>query len=154
MPAGILVPLGHGSLLLGLYQGLRELVSAGLIARMPSIFGVQAGACAPVARAWERDWADVKPVEAGHTVAEGVCIAAPPRGGAVLAAVRESGGAVLALEDEEALAAQGRLARQGLFVEPTSALAVAALDHVRDRLRGTAVVVLTGSGFKSFPELL
>lgn len=153
-PESIIVPLGHGSLLLGLYLGFSELLSAGVVARMPRIFGVQAEACAPVARAWEREATDVKPVEGGTTVAEGVCIAEPPQGGAVLASVRETGGVVLALPDEEILAAQGKLAHQGIYVEPTSALAVAALDHVRDRLGDAPVVVLTGSGFKSSPELL
>ena len=102
-----------------------------------------------LARAWERGAAGVEPVEERETVAEGVRIAAPPWGRAALAAVRESGGAVLALRDGETLAAQRKLAHQGFYVEPTSALAVAALDHLRDRLGDVPVVVLTGSGFKS-----
>ncbi len=71
------------------------------------------------------------------------------RGRAILEAVRASGGALLSLTDEETLAARERLAHQGFFVEPTSALAVAALDRLRPRLEGTVVGVLTGSGFKS-----
>ncbi len=76
-------------------------------------------------------------------------IAAPVRGRAILEAVRRSGGAIIAVPDEETLAARQRLAHQGFFVEPTSALAVAALGRLRPRLEGTVVVVLTGSGFKS-----
>jgi len=150
-PTSLLAPLGHGSLLLGLYYGFGELLSAGLIERLPRLFGVQAQPCAPLARAWERDARHVEPVEERETVAEGVCIAAPPRGRAVLAAVRESGGAVLSLPDEETLAAQRKLAHQGFYVEPTSALAVAALGRLRDSPGDTPVVVLTGSGFKSTP---
>jgi len=103
MPRSIVVPLGHGGLLLGLHHGLSELLAAGLIERMPRIFGVQAQACAPVAQAWERGAADVQPVEGEETIAEGVCIAAPPWGRAVLTAMRESGGAVLALRDKDCL---------------------------------------------------
>jgi len=154
VPESVVVPLGHGSLLLGLYLGFRDLFSAGVIARTPRVFGVQAAACAPVARAWERGAADVEPIEGGATIAEGVCIAGPPQGGAVLAAVRETGGAVLTLPDEETLAAQRKLALQGIYVEPTSALVAAALDHLCDRLGDGPVGVLTGSGFKSSPELL
>jgi len=148
-PASVVVPLGHGGLLLGLHRGFGELLSGGLVERPPRLFGVQAQACAPLARAWERGVTDVEPVEEGETVAEGVRIAAPPWGRAALAAVRASGGAVLAFPDGETLAAQRKLAHQGVYVEPTSALAVAALGHLRDRLGDVPVVVLTGSGFKS-----
>jgi len=148
-PDSIVMPVGHGGLLLGLHRGFGELLSAGLVERLPRLFGVQARACAPLARAWERGAADVEPAEEGETVAEGVRIAAPPWGRAVLASVRESGGAILALSDDETLAAQRKLAHRGFYVEPTSALAVSALDHLQGRLGDVPVVVLTGSGFKS-----
>ncbi|HUS80222.1 MAG TPA: pyridoxal-phosphate dependent enzyme, partial [Armatimonadota bacterium] len=151
-PSSVVVPVGHGSLLLGFYQGFRELLAAGLVERLPRIFGVQARACAPLARAWERGDADAGAVDEGETVAEGVRIAAPPRARAILAAVRESGGAMLSVEDEETLAAREALAHRGFAVEPTSALAVAALDHLGGQLGDVPVVVLTGSGFKSSPK--
>lgn len=150
-PTSVLVPVGHGGLLLGLSLGFGELLATGLIERPPRLFGVQARPCAPLARAWERGAADVAPVEEGETVAEGVRIAAPPWGRALLAAVRASDGAVVALQDGETLAAQRKLAHRGIYVEPTSALAVAALAQLRDRLGDVPVVVLTGSGFKSAP---
>ncbi len=152
-PESVVVPLGHGSLLLGLYQGFDDLLSAGLIRRPPRLFGVQAAACAPLAQAWERGDDAIEPVEEGETVAEGVRIAAPPWGERILDAVRASQGAILALSDEATLVAQDRLAHQGFYVEPTSALAVAALNRLGDRLGPNPVVVLTGSGFKSPPEL-
>jgi len=152
-PASVVAPLGHGGLLLGLHRGFGELWSAGLIEQLPRLFGAQAQPCAPLANAWERGAADVEPVEEGETVAEGVRIAAPPWGRAILAAVRESGGAVLALPDGKTLEAQRKLAQRGFYVEPTSALAVAALEHLRGRLGDVPVVVLTGSGFKSPPQV-
>jgi threonine synthase len=148
-PTSVVVPVGHGGLLLGLYLGFGELLSAGLIQRLPRLFGVQAQACAPLARAWRHGATDVASVEEGETVAEGVRIAAPPWGRLLLDAVRGSGGTVVALPDGETLAAQAKLAHQGFYVEPTSALAVAALDRLRDSLGDVPVVVLTGSGFKS-----
>ncbi|MFW6135772.1 MAG: threonine synthase [Chloroflexota bacterium] len=151
-PEAVVVPLGHGGLLLGIALGFRELLSAGAIDKQPRLFGVQAKACAPLARAWERGGADVEPVEEGETVAGGVRIAAPPWGRQVLAAVRETDGAIVALSDDETLSTQDRLVRQGFYVEPTSALPVAALDHLGERLGNSPVVVLTGSGFKSPPK--
>ncbi|MGQ9522277.1 MAG: threonine synthase [Anaerolineae bacterium] len=144
LPDAVVLPVGHGSLLLGLAQGFAELGG-----RMPRLFGAQAAACAPLAAAWEAGSPDPLSVAEGETVAEGVRIAVPVRGRAILEAVRASGGAIVAVPDEETLAARQRLAHQGFFVEPTSALAVAALDRLRPRLEGTVVVVLTGSGFKS-----
>lgn len=153
-PQDVIVPLGHGGLLLGLRLGFSELLSAGVIEEQPRLFGVQAAACAPMARAWEQGAADVEPVEEGETVAGGVRIAAPPWGREVLTAVRETGGAIVALSDDETLSTQEGLARQGFYVEPTSALPVAALEHLRGRrhLGDAPVVVLTGSGFKSPPK--
>jgi len=152
-PESVVVPVGQGGLLLGLHAGFSELLAAGLIEQMPRLLGVQSQACAPLACAWERGKANIEPIEEQETIAEGVRIAAPPWGRAVLSAVRGSDGAVLALPDEETLAAQRKLARQGVYVEPTSALAVAALDHLRDRLGDVPVIVLTGSGFKSPPPV-
>ena len=63
----------------------------------------------------------------------------------------------LSVPDDETVQAQRRLAHQGFYVEPTSALAVAALDRLHAGappgapLQGTIVVILTGSGFKSPP---
>lgn len=149
-PDAVVLPLGHGSLFLGLARGFEELRAAGLISTVPRLFGVQAAACAPLAAAWERGTDEPLPVTEGETIAEGVRIARPVRGRAVLAAARESGGGILALPDEEIRAARARLARMGFYVEPTSALAAAALDHLPD-LKGTVVVVLTGHGLKAQP---
>lgn len=151
-PSSVVVPVGHGGLLLGLYLGFGELLSAGVIHSLPALFGVQAAACAPLARAWARDTGEIKPIDEGETVAGGVRIAAPPWGARVLAAVRDSGGAVVAFSDEEILSAQRRLARQGFYVEPTSALPLAALEALGTRLGDSPVVVLTGSGLKSPPK--
>ncbi len=150
-PESLVVPVGHGGLLLGLHLGFRDLLAAGVIKDVPALYGVQASACAPLAQAWERGSDVIEPVEEGETVAGGVRIAAPPWGSYVLDAVRQSGGALLALSDKETLFAQRRLARLGFYVEPTSALPVAALENLRTRLSGVPVVVLTGNGLKSPP---
>jgi threonine synthase len=152
-PGCVVVPVGHGGLLLGLYAGFDELLASGLIERHPRLLGVQAETCAPLARAWEKGANEVEPVEEGETMAGGVRIVAPPWGRQVLDAVRRSDGAIVAISDQATLTAQHELARRGFYVEPTSALPVAALNRVsevkgfdRDTL---TVVVLTGSGFKS-----
>ena len=71
----------------------------------------------------------------------------------VLAAVRGSGGAIVAVTEDEIVAALRALARRGLYVEPTAAAAAAGLTQLlatgvieRDE---TTVLVLTGSGLKA-----
>jgi threonine synthase len=152
-PDSIVVPVGHGGLLLGLHIGFGELLAARLIRCWPRLIGVQAEACAPLARAWERGASAAEPVAEGETIAGGVRIAAPPWGRQVLAAVYQTDGAIIALSDQAALAARDKLARRGLYVEPTSALAAAALDALGPGLGEMPAVVLTGSGFKSPPQM-
>jgi threonine synthase len=134
--------------------GFQELERAGCIEGRPRIYGVQAAACAPLAAAWEQGLDHAPPVEEGETVAEGVRIAVPLRDREILAAVRSTGGEILAVDDKSTQAAQRKLAEQGVYVEPTSALPLAALDGLRNGLaEAPVVVVLTGSGFKTPPGL-
>jgi threonine synthase len=150
-PDNLVLPVGHGTLLLGAYQGFKDLRTAGLIEKLPRLFAIQAEPCAPLHEAYNRGLDDTFPIEKNETVAEGISIARPVRGRQVLAAVRETGGAVLAVSDEESLRSRDELARRGLYVEPTSAVAIAALPHLRGiiEVEEITVVPLTGSGLKS-----
>lgn len=149
-PATMVLPVGQGTLLLGAYFGFKRLAEAGLIEWMPRLIGVQAEACAPVFHAWQAGLDEVPPVEEGETVAEGVRISGPLRGRTLLAALRETGGEAVAVGEAEINEAQDLLARHGLYVEPTSAVAVAGLGQVSHRLpEGEVVLVLTGSGLKT-----
>ena len=70
-------------------------------------------------------------------------------------AVEESGGQFITVSDEEILAAQDELGREGLFVEPASAASVAGvLKLVRQGQAPSEVVcILTGHGLKD-PEVV
>jgi len=152
-PDNVVVPCGHGTLLLGAYYGFRALVEARILPQMPRLFAIQAAACRPIAAAFEAGHKHPVPVESGETIAEGIRIVQPPRGREVLRVLRETCGAALSVEDKETLQAHEDLARCGLFVEETSAVAVAGLRRLvhSKRLRPTerTVVVLTGNGLKT-----
>lgn len=150
VPDAILFPVGQGSLLLGAYRAFDALRQAGLVPRLPRLYAVQAEACDPVVRAWQRG-DDVPAAEStGQTLAEGILIQAPVRGRELMQALRESGGGAIAVSEAAIGAATEALARRGLFVEPTSAVPVAALPTVRAALGPEAevVIALTGSGLK------
>jgi len=151
-PDAVITPLGHGMLFLGLFLGFEALQAAGYIERLPRLYGVQAAACAPLAQAFAAGLDVPVPTEEGETIAEGVRIAAPPRGPEVLRAARITGGAILAAPEPAIRRAQELLARQGLFVEPTGALAMAAWPQALRETDRAVVLMLTGSGLKGVGE--
>ena len=150
-PDNLVLPAGQGTLLLGAYQGFTDLLEAGLIDRLPCLFAVQASGCAPLYEAHRQGADEVSPVEEGETMAEGIRIPHPVRGKQILAAIRQTGGAVLAIDDEQIGQAHRELAQRGFYVEFTSAVPVAALKELHHTIASEqlTVVPLTGSGFRS-----
>ena len=158
LPDRVVLPVGNGTLVLGAAIGFRELVAAGIAPRLPRIIAVQAELCAPIATAFARgatDVSDAVDVITSDTAAEGIAIASPARGAQILAAVRESKGAVVTVTEGEIAAATLRLAEQGFDVEPTAAATCAAAfrldetDASREAEPGITVTVLCGAGLKS-----
>jgi threonine synthase len=147
-PGRIILPLGHGTLLLGLQLGFQALQRAGLIERLPQLIGAQAMACAPLWAAYTYGREGLAWVTEGETVAEGIRVIRPVRGDAVLAALRESDGTVLAVEDPAIQEGHNALARLGFYVEPTSAVVWQVLGHPATQGSGETVVILTGTGLK------
>ena len=147
------MPVGNCTLLIGAYQAFRELIAWGLLDGFPRVIAAQAAACAPLYQAWIQGLDSPAQITARDTVAEGVAIAAPPRGAQILAALREMRGSIVAVDDAEILAARDALARRGMYVEKTSAVSYAAYLQV---LRGEPALAaarvalpLCGAGIKS-----
>ena len=154
VPDVVVFPLGAGTLLLGAARGFEALRAAGLTTRVPRAFGVQSAACAPIALASMAGSTEpIVVTPQPGSAAEGIMLARPPRGHEILERTRESNGGVVAVDDDQLWAALAELARAGVYVEPTSAVAPAGLDLLRrnGRIRpGERVVVaLTGSGLKA-----
>jgi len=152
-PANVVVPLGYGSNVLGCLRGFEELRRNGEIARMPRVFGVQAENCAPYYAAYQAGGDALVPTEITPTIAEGIASSKPTRVREVLRGVRETGGAVVAVAEDEIVAGLRGLAGKGLYVEPTSAAAAAGLTQLIAaglvKPGETTVLVLTGSGLKA-----
>jgi threonine synthase len=133
-PAVLVLPVGNGTLVLGAYYGFRDLLRAGLIERMPRFLAIQAEGCAPLARAFQRGEAVAEPVINTGTEAEGIAIAAPARSRHILAAIRETGGALITVSDSAIINARAALARRGFYVEPTAAAPYAGFLAYLDAL--------------------
>jgi threonine synthase len=157
-PDVVVVPVGAGPLLRGLLLGFQDAQAAGMTEQIPRLVGVQAEACAPLARAWQRnDWLTslLEPSPALPTAAGAIAdsLRGYEREGLLtLNAARASGGAVVAVSEEEIGDAKDQLARQGLLVEPAAAAALSALRSRKVKeltpAGGSVVLVLTGHGVK------
>jgi threonine synthase len=157
-PDNVIIPTGAGSNVLGCDIGFGELLRNGAIDRLPRLFAVQPQNCAPIAASVAAGAEDF--IEGGlvaPTIAEGAAIARPVRPREVLAALRRSGGGAVAVSEAEIAAAVFGLAAQGLYAEPTSAMAAAGLAKLwaagTIAERETTVVLLTGTGAKATPKI-
>lgn len=152
-PDNVVIPVGAGCSLLGCAFGFRELMKAGQIAKLPRLFVTQPLNCSPIDASFKAGVDTPVAREVRKTIAEGTAIKHPMRLREIVGALRESGGGTVALTENEIVAALRRLARQGLFTEPTSASAAAALDKLSDagsiKSNETTIVLLTGSGLKA-----
>jgi threonine synthase len=158
-PDRILHPAAGGMSLAKTWKGFNELKRLGWVDTLPRMTLVQGAGCAPMVRAWERGAPTIAPVEKQPTIASALAAADPGLLGArALEAVRASGGAAAAVTDDEIRAAMRDLAGEGLFIEPSGAVTLAALrrlvaaGHVHPD--ESVVCVLTGSGFKDFERVV
>jgi threonine synthase len=151
VPDWVAVSVGDGCTIAGIWKGLVEMRALGLIPRLPRMLGVQAQGARPLVDAFESG-RDVTPSPA-RTVADSICVGHPRNARKALRAVRQSGGALVAVPDEailDAMRAAGR--RAGLFGEPAGVAGLAGLRAAVEKgiagRRQSALAVVTGSGLK------
>jgi threonine synthase len=141
VPNYIFVPVGNGTMLLGLYYGFEE------IGRLPKLIAVQSDRCKPLYQKFH----NLPENEITPTIAQGIAVGRPQRLDEILLAVKYSQGDVITVADESILYAQDILARQGMYVEMTSAVAVAgALQFFENGKPDNyqVIVPLTGMGMQ------
>ncbi|MEM1508656.1 MAG: pyridoxal-phosphate dependent enzyme [Thermofilaceae archaeon] len=155
LPDAVVVPVGSGGLLLGMYGGFCELKKLGLIDNVPAIIAVQAAGYTPVYDVLHGPHGVEPPAE---PFADGIAIPNPPRLKQIIKAVQTSGGDAVVVEDSMILEALSRLAKIGLFVEPTAATPLAALKNIKAEGivdAGSRVYIpLTGSGLKAVDKIM
>jgi threonine synthase len=152
-PDVVITPMGCGTNLASIWKGFKEFKELDLIDYTPQMIGVQATGCSPIVDAFEAHADEVAPVARPDTVCSAIAAGDPIDGLKALRAIRESGGAALALSDEEILSAQQWLAREeSLFCEPSAAASLAAVMVLLDKgvlEKGqTILCVSTGNGLK------
>ncbi len=141
VPDYIFIPVGNGTMLMGLYYGFEE------IGRMPHFVAVQSDKCAPLYEAFH----GLPETPKRTTIADGIRIEKPKRLGDMLKAIKNSDGDVITVKDTEILKAKQYLSSRGIYVEITSAAVLAgALSYFQagkpDNYR--VVLPITGHGLK------
>jgi threonine synthase len=150
-PDTLILPVGNGTLLIGAYLGFRDLLSLGLISRVPRLIAVQAENCAPLYRRFHDRFHERKGDSESvpkETLAEGIAIAAPSRIEQMLGILHKTGGDVLAASESDIRESLAELGHNGFYIEPTSAVVWSAFKKCSTRRDETVVAALTGHGLK------
>ena len=134
LPDAIFYPTGGGTGLIGMWKAFDELEQIGFIgSKRPKMFAVQAEGCAPMVRAFDAGVEFAERWEDAHTIAMGIRVPRAVGDFLILRAVRESGGAALAVSDAAIMAAVRDVARDdGLLLCPEGGATLAAYSRALD----------------------
>ena len=140
-----LIPVGNAGNITAYWRGYREYGRAGRAKELPRMVGFQAAGAAPI---YEN-----RVIPEPKTVATAIRIGNPANWRPAVEAMKDSGGWIETVTDEEILRAYRLLAREeGIFMEPASAASVAGLMKMvkagRFEPGSTLVLTLTGHGLK------
>jgi threonine synthase len=135
LPDVIVYPTGGGTGLVGMWKAFDELEALGFIGpERPRMVAAQAEGCAPIVRAFERGERFAEPFENARTRAAGLRVPSAVGDFLILAALRESGGTAVAVDEDSITRMQLLAGRLGAgYVSPESAAALAAVPELRDR---------------------
>ncbi|MBR1583698.1 MAG: pyridoxal-phosphate dependent enzyme [Spirochaetales bacterium] len=152
IPDVVYVPVGDGCIISGVYKGFYDLMQAGLTDRIPCIVCSQSEKSNAISMAFETG--EFKSISA-TTRADSISVDIPASGRMAVQYLKEYGGWCTQVSEQEILDAQMSLVHDsGIFVEPASATAWAAMIKDKDMLKqrfgqdADICVLLTGIGFK------
>ena len=151
VPDKVIVSVGDGNIISGLWKGFNDFHRLGFIDRLPQLIGVQAATASAIVDAAHSD--GMVRSGAAHTIADSINVGQPRDARAAVRAICDSGGRGVKVTDDEMLAAIARLARTtGVFAEPAAAASFAALVKLCEAGALAAdervLLVITGSGLK------
>ena len=150
VPDWVVVSVGDGCTIAGVWKGLKEFEKLGYIDETPKMLGVQAEGAPVIHEAFH---GEESLDEKAKTLADSIAVAAPANLKKAVNAMEESDGNSVAVSDEEILDGELKLgSTEGLFVEPAAAAIVAGVEKAveKDIIEEgeSAVVVSSGYGLK------
>jgi threonine synthase len=153
VPDAVVAPVGAGDGLYGIWKGFRELFANGVVSERPRMISAESEERHPLAAAYEADAESVGRDDGPEPLSTSTKGATS--GDHALAAVRASGGAAYAADREAVESAIRTCGRDGVFLEPASALAPGVISQAFEEGTvsedDTVVAVGTGAGV-AWPE--
>ena len=155
LPDNIIVPVGDGVILGGIFKGFSELLQLGWIEHLPKLVAVQAAGSDALARYIRTGQFEFREA---HTVADSICAGAPRNLYMAAKAIRDSEGHVITVSDQEILDAQKECATHwGYLIEPSAAATYAAykklksINHLKENEK--TLLMFTGNGMKDMQAI-
>jgi threonine synthase len=151
VPDKVIVPVGDGNIISGLWKGFSDLHQIGFIERLPQMIGVQSETASAIVDAANGN-GKVREGPA-HTIADSINVGKPRDATMAVRAIRDSGGRGVKVSDDQIVAAIPALAREtGVFVEPAAAAAYAGFLNMYEsgavKSDERVLLMLTGNGLK------
>ncbi len=147
----VIVPVGMGTNLSAIFKGLWEYYKMGLIDKLPRMVAVQAQNCNSIKKVNGKY--KVTFVEKPQTICSAISCNDPLDAPKVIRALKDTKGEIVTSADDETLAAQQLLSHtEALYVEPSAATTIVAMEKLLNRgiiqESDTVVCVATGAGLK------
>jgi len=151
VPDWVVVSVGDGCTIAGVYKGFYDLFAIGITDRIPKILGVQSEGCAPFYEAAKEGRELIETDE--NTIADSIAVGIPRNPTKALNAVKRSGGQWITVTDEQILESIVLLGKEeGVFAEPAAAASMAGLLEALEQnvvsRRERVSVIVTGNGLK------
>lgn len=155
-PEWVVVSVGDGNIISGVWKGFRELVQLGWIDKAPRLLAVQAEKSDAITTAWENKQ-PIQPVSA-TTIADSISVDLPRDGDMAVRAIHDSNGHAVRVTDQSILDAIPELARNtGVFAEPAASAALAGLHEAKRqglyKADERALLIITGHGLKDIKSV-
>lgn len=160
LPDWIIYPTGGGTGMVGMWKAFAEMSALGWIdpVKRPRMVTVQAEGCAPIIKAYDEGAERSQMWPNAHTAADGLRVPKAIGDFLVLRAVRESGGAAVAVSDADMIAGMRELGRlEGISAAPEGGAALHALKVLQQQGRITAsdtVVIFNTGGALKYLDVL
>jgi threonine synthase len=151
VPDAIVIPVGDGVILSGIYKAFKDLKLAGIVEKLPVLVAAQAASSDSITRYWESGV--YNDADSPNTIADSISVKTPSAAHLAYKALKESNGFCFRVSDDEIRKAQRVIAEQcGVFCEPSSSATLAAYSEALEAgLIGSdwkTVLLLTGHGLK------
>jgi len=151
VPDKVLVGVGDGNIISGLWKGFNDLLRIGFIDRLPQMIAVQSEGASAIVDAANGD--GVVREGPADTIADAINVGRPRDATMAVRAIRESGGHGVKVSDDEIIAAIPALARQtAVFAEPGAAITYAGFVKLYEssalKSDERVLLMITGNGLK------